>query len=60
MVAVAFGILWAAYAVGIWGYCLVRGYDVSFTGMFGGQWPAGQPAAAPALPNDPGTGVVLV
>jgi hypothetical protein len=39
MVAIGVGTLWLGYAVGIWGYCLVRGYDVPFTGVFHSQWP---------------------
>ena len=47
--------VWAGYAVGIWGYCLVVGYDVPFTGLFGNTWPGGGQGAL-ALPVDPGIG----
>lgn len=42
MVAVGFGVLWFAYAVGIYGYCLVRGYAVGFGDLFhlSGGWPS--------------------
>ena len=33
------GIVWAGYTVGIWGYCLVRGYNVPFTMLFKTTWP---------------------
>lgn len=39
MVAVGFGLIWAGYAIGIYGYCLVQGYDVSFRQVFRMQWP---------------------
>jgi hypothetical protein len=62
MVVIGAALLWFGYTVGIWGYCLVRGYDVPFSGIFGGTWPGGGQAAAPAttLPADPGTGVYNV
>lgn len=42
MVAIGMGLVFAAYAVGIWGYCLVRGYDVSFANVFASRWPGVQ------------------
>lgn len=30
MPAIAFGVIWAGYSVGLWGWCLLRGYDVTF------------------------------
>ena len=45
MLPVAFLAAWAAYAVGSWGYCLVKGYDVSFRewvsplSPYSGKWP---------------------
>lgn len=39
MVAVGMGLIWAGYAIGMWGYCLVRGYDVSFRDCFRTYWP---------------------
>lgn len=38
MVAIGMGLLFAGYAVSIWGYCLVRGYDVPFSGVFASTW----------------------
>jgi hypothetical protein len=41
MVAIGMLLTWAGYAVTIWGYCLVRGYDVTFMQVFGARWPSG-------------------
>ena len=65
MMAVAIGVAWAGYAVGIWGYCLVRGYDVPFTGVFKSQWPGGAAAGnnsaggTPGAPGGSGAPVIL-
>jgi hypothetical protein len=42
MVALGVGTLWLGYTVGLWGYCLIRGYDVPFTAMFHSTWPGVQ------------------
>ncbi len=42
MVAVGVGLVWAGYALSMWGYCLVRGYDVSFRDVFRTQWQGAQ------------------
>lgn len=39
MIAIGLGLAWAGYAAGIWGYCLVRGYDVTFRQCFAATWP---------------------
>lgn len=36
------GLAFAAYTLGLFGYCLVRGYNVPFTSMFGQTWPGSQ------------------
>jgi hypothetical protein len=62
MVAIGVALVWAGYTVGLWGYCLVQGYDVPFSGLFGKAWPGG-PAASPAAPlpaADPGVGTFNV
>ena len=41
MVAVAMGVMLGGYAVGLWGYCLVQGYDVPFTALWSTTWPGG-------------------
>lgn len=38
MTALGLGAAWAAYTVGIWGYCLVRGYNVTFTSLMSASW----------------------
>jgi hypothetical protein len=40
--AIGMGLAFGAYALGIWGYCLVRGYNVPFTSMFGQTWGGSQ------------------
>lgn len=61
MAAVALGIIWGGYTLGIWGYCLVRGYDVPFTGLFSATWPGGgQSSGTTVVPSDPGTGTYNV
>src|ERR1700682_3181604 len=42
MVAIGMALIFAGYAVSIWGYCLVRGYDVSFGNVFSSKWPGAQ------------------
>jgi hypothetical protein len=42
VVAIGMGIVFAGYAISIWGYCLVRGYDVSFGNVFAMSWPGVQ------------------
>ena len=50
-IVIAFGILWAAYAIGFTGYVWLRGYDLSFREIvapvhyYTGDWP---PPKAPA------------
>jgi len=44
--AIGVGLAWAGYTLGIWGFCLVRGYNVSFMQLFKGTWPGKAKAAA--------------
>ena len=62
MVVIGMGLLLAAYAVGMYGFCLLQGYDVTFRGLWGGTWPGGgQSAPATAAPaTDPGVGTYNV
>jgi hypothetical protein len=46
MVPIGVAMVWGAYTVGIWGYCLVRGYDVTFMQLFKGFWPGKAGTAA--------------
>ena len=39
MFALGLGVLYVGYTVGLYGYILIRGYDVSFLEMFAGPWP---------------------
>jgi len=39
MAAIGMGVVWVGYTLGLWGYCLVRGYDVSFSRLFSTNWP---------------------
>ena len=45
MIPVGLGLVWAGYTLGVWGYCLVRGYNVTFTQLFANVWPGGVPVA---------------
>lgn len=40
MIAVAVGLLWAGYALGLWGYCLVRGYCITPADIVNWNYPA--------------------
>ena len=56
MVAVGLAVLWAGYAIGIWGYCLVKDYDVTFPQLFASTWPGAQVnATAPTAGHKLGT-----
>lgn len=57
MIAVGLAATWLGYTSCAWGYCLIRGYDVTFVQLFKGTWPgtgktaaagSAAPAAAPA------------
>lgn len=62
MTAVALGICWAGYTLSMWGYCLVKGYDVPFSGLFHATWPGGgqQSSGTAVPPADPGIGTYNV
>jgi hypothetical protein len=57
MVAAGMGLLWAGYALGLFGWCLLRDYDVTFGQLvspvhpYAGAWP---PAKIPASQIWPG------
>jgi hypothetical protein len=42
VIVIGFGLVFAGYSIGLYGYCLVRGYDVSFRNLFSTQWPGAQ------------------
>ena len=58
MVAIGMALVWGGYTIGIWGYCLVNGYNVTFQSLFGTTWVTASQAApaAPLPPADPGVG----
>ena len=58
MIVIGIAMAWAGYTVGLWGYCLVQGYDVPFSAMFHTTWPtdvAGTPSPASGATTAPGT-----
>jgi len=63
IVAIGMAVVWAGYYVGLYGYCMVQGYDVTFGSLMGTSWtaapqsPGGSGQAAPV--PDPGTGTYL-
>lgn len=68
MVAAGMGLLWAGYAVSLWGWCLLRDYDLTFgqlvspTHPYAGKWPPAKippsqiwPGKAPSASSSTGT-----
>lgn len=45
MAAIGIGLLWSAYTLGFYGYCLFRGYDVSPKELLSPNWPPGEKQA---------------
>lgn len=56
MVALGLGTVWAGYYLFLYGYCLVRGYDVGFTDLIHSAWPGTASKAATAAPTGQGGG----
>ena len=54
MVIIGMVLLWSGYSLGLWGYCLVNGYDVSFGSLFHSDWPAGGSKTGAPAPSGPG------
>ena len=48
MVAIGFAVAWAGYALGMFGYCLLRDYDVTLPALFKTTWPGSGSGTAPA------------
>jgi hypothetical protein len=42
MTPIGMGLTFAAYTLGLWGYCLTRSYDVPFSALFKPTWPGVQ------------------
>lgn len=62
VVAIGMGLVWIGYAVGMYGYCLVRGYDVPFMQVFKATWTApgaGEGSLGPVKPAG-GAGEALI
>jgi hypothetical protein len=56
MIAIGLGLAWAGYTIGMWGYCLVRDYNVTITDLFRATWPG--PGGAAAGPGTVSSSVV--
>ena len=39
MAALGIGLLWVGYAAGLYGYCLLRGYDITPKQLLSTSWP---------------------
>jgi hypothetical protein len=37
--AIGIGLVWIAYAAGLYGYCLMKGYNVSAKELMSPKWP---------------------
>jgi hypothetical protein len=48
MVPIGMALAWGGYTLALWGYCLVRGYNVPFMGLFKNVWPGKTPAGKTA------------
>jgi hypothetical protein len=62
MVPLAIGIVWGGYTLGLWGYCMVKNYNVKFKDLMSfTSWPPGaasttdttSPAVGIGHPKDP-------
>jgi hypothetical protein len=54
MAGIGIGLAWAAYTGILWGYCLIRGYDVTIKQLMSSQWPAGVSGRGPQSIAPPG------
>lgn len=41
MAAIGIGLVFIAYTTGLYGYCLIRGYDITPKQLFSSSWPPG-------------------
>jgi len=51
VIAIGFGIAWAGYAAFMWGYCLVRDYDVTPLQLLKTTWPGAGKSGATGHPG---------
>ena len=49
MPAIGIALLWGAYFGGLWGYCLIRGYNVTPKQLLSATWPPVPQGAANAF-----------
>ena len=60
MAAIGIGLIWGGYALSLWGYCLLRGYNVTFVSLvnpvhpYSGSWPPALIPAGQVLPTGQG------
>jgi hypothetical protein len=47
MAALGLALVWAGYTTGLYGYCLLRGYNVSPKQLFSPFWPPVSPDKSP-------------
>jgi hypothetical protein len=61
MPAIGIGVAWFGYSLTLWGFCLIKGYNVRFTELinpvkpYSGPWPP--PTNIPATSTFPAGGV---
>jgi hypothetical protein len=54
--ALGVGVSFAGFAIAVWGYCLVKGYNVPFSALWKTTWPGTQVAqTAPTAGHQLGT-----
>lgn len=59
VIALVFALAWSDYAVGFWGWCLLRGYDVPFRQVvsplhpYSGKWPPPKIPKTQVFPGKP-------
>ena len=57
MIAIGFGLAWVSYSLGLWGYSLIKGYNlgakqiVSPTGFYSGKWPPAMAGNLQIIPD---------
>lgn len=44
MAGLGMALAYLGYSFGLWGYCLVKGYNVTLKDLFGKTWPPGSAA----------------
>jgi len=59
MGAVAIAVLWASYALGMWGYCLTQGYCVTPADVLSPSFPARMAARQASGRTSPPPGLTL-